>query len=370
MPLKKFTENIQVYFTLIGLLFLIPSAGYSLLQLARFPFIRQSLSLTYAGLLIIPLGLFLLLLGTYKKRLLERREVAAEEINTLFSEAEYFIHTGDDSCLKDVKNEMQKLSDLKRTTFELDVLPLRQKLVKFYNKEFLASKTRYELNLFKEYAEDDDPNLYEEIKKRIEDIIRKIEDQSNEKINDSSNLSSAIEKLRSELITLMEAVAYYDKTWAEGEVIFKRVLYWAAGTAFIALLIGLLPIVHTLGEKQLSILHWAALGVAGSLLSVLAGIHDPSIPELGETKGREVLQRTIIGIVIGGMASVLLYAALSGELLAGKIFPEIPIAIDDEMFWVNTGASIFWGIAAGFSLRIFASLTGIAESAFGRDESE
>jgi len=340
-----------------SIILLIISALFTSSQLSGCLGIYQCLNCTYLSLLLIPLFLAMILMKTYPDNLTERRKVQEEELKTLYSEAIRYSDSNTKSYALDEAEKLKK-NEIK---LELDALPLRLALADIYPETVLVSKIRYELNLLQEYTDVDDEPLFEDWSDRIEDLFREIENEEREK---NEKKEKVFKKLRAELKTLREQVAQYEKTWAEGEMIFKRVLYWAASTAIIFTLVGILPIIHPNGNGLLSISHWGALGIAGALLQVLVAIRDPNMPELGETKGKQVLQQTILGIVIGGLASVLLYAALSGEILAGKIFPQIPISLKTESFWINTGGSIFWGLTAGFSLRIFAGLIGIAESGF------
>lgn len=345
----------------IGSIFLFFSILYTSLQLSSILGIYGCIQCTYLSLLVIPYSLALILMGTYKNSLEERRKISDEELQTLFSEGKRY---SKNSKKTNAIIEVERLSNKKTVILELDALPLRIALVDIYPDIELVSKARYDLKLLEEYTVVvDDEELFEERSDIIEELIRDI----NEEVN-AKNKNETYEKLRAELKTLKEQIAQYEKAWAEGEMIFKRVMYWAASTAIIFTLVGILPILHPLGNNLISIGHWGALGIAGALLSVLVAIRDPDIPELGETHGKLVLQQTILGIVIGCLASVLLYSALSGGILAGNIFPNIPIQPSSVNFWSNTGNSIFWGLAAGFSLRIFAGLIGIAESAIIKKE--
>lgn len=349
---KKSTNKMK----LVGLVFLVISILYTSLQLIGYLEVYQRFSYTYLSLLVIPIAYALILMGTFSNELRERREVSEEELQTLYSEATRH-PSGSQST--HALLEVERLKDLE-IKLELDALPLRIALVDIYPKTELVSKTRYELNLLQEYTDVDDEALFDDWSDRIEDIFRDIQKEDKK--------GEVYKELRAELKTLREQVAQYDKTWAEGEMIFNRVLYWDASTAIIFTVVGILPIIHPFGDNLLFIGHWGALGIAGALLSVLVKMRDPNIPELGETKGKQVLQQTILGIVIGGLASVLLYAALSGEILAGKIFPQIPINPNAKNFWIDIGGSIFWGLTAGFSLKVFAGLVGVAESAFTKKD--
>ncbi|MCH7574703.1 MAG: hypothetical protein IIA59_06195 [Candidatus Marinimicrobia bacterium] len=355
-----YSESVQA---VIGLLFASVAGILALLQLTRIPMVGQSLSLTYISLLIIPIGFALLLMGTYPKRLLSRRQVDKEEIQSLLSEAK------SRGLAPDRLNEHEAMlrgdsGELAAT--ELDVLSLRRELVDCYQIEDLVAKLKYELQLFKEYAEEDDPTALDNWANLITKLIEDLE-RSGKTDDECQDIEK---KMRANLKTLLETVAYYDRAWAEGEVIFRRVLYWASITAFVMITLGSLPLVHSLGGGNLSYFHWSAFGIAGSLLATLVGVHDPSIPELGETKGRYLLQKVLLGFVMGGMSAILLYASLSGGILAGKLFPSIPYP-QDNIYWVNTGMSIFWAIMAGaISSRILTAFMGIAEGGIGRGAEE
>lgn len=363
--IKEYGDQLSIGF---GLLIMVIPGIYVILMLKGIDLLTLPVNSIYASLFIFPLGAFLFLYGTYKSKLDKRREVDNSEIEALYAEVNRFPNAPA-ALLSIVQNEIIRLESLRsgdKILFELNILPLRQNLVALYPKEELISQSRYELGLLKEYAEDDDPSLYKEWKKRITDEIQIIVNIKNSR----AIINQTINQLRANLIKLRETVAQYDKTWAEGEVIFKRVLYWAATTSLVALLIGILPIIYSLCDGKIGIFHWGALGVAGGLLSILVGIQDPSIPELGETKGKQVLHRTVLAIVIGGMTSILLYAALTSQILSGKMFPNISEVCGGKCYWLQTGGSVFWGIMAGFSMRIFVSLVGVAEGPFRKDESE
>ena len=119
-------------------------------------------------------------------------------------------------------------------------------------------------------------------------------------------------------------------------------------------------------------------------------LHNVDLPELGETEGKQLLAQTIRSIAIGAITATLLYAALWGEALDGKIFPDLPTGeswsqLDSETGvanpaavnpaslqtdWnslMNVGLSVFWGILAGLSPNVLRGLTRLAESSL--DES-
>ena len=71
-------------------------------------------------------------------------------------------------------------------------------------------------------------------------------------------------------------------------------------------------------------------------------------------------------MAIGAMTAILLYVALMGGLLAGKVFPKLPLENKMNEYWLNTGLSIFWAIMAGSSLNILTRLVNFAEKSMGK----
>lgn len=330
------------FYSVVGFIIVTLFGSYALLQLTRIYVFSPNVSLTYLSLFMIPVGTLLYLYNTKNSRSLNRRVVEPEELQTLFNEVELYKEHNPE-LKKVVEEQTQRLKKIDRPK-ELDVVPLRQILVDLYPPEVLVSKASYELELLGEYVTND----FEF-------------EQWEERINNNKEKSDA---LRAELKTLREKVAWLDRTWAEGEVIINSVSYWAWISVFAIILFGLLPLIHSEGSKLLGILHWAAFGWVGALLSVLVSIRETDVTEVGEQEGKQVIIRTVVNTAIGSIAAILLYAALSGEIIAGKIFPQqIP---DDSL--TNTGLSIFWGIIAGFSSKIFSGLVGIAESSFSKEE--
>lgn len=254
---------------------------------------------------------------------------------------------------------------------ELDVLGLRRALVDLYTIEELFAKVDYELELLEEYmTTNEDYEQYGSWKERVNEAKSKCKNQ-NDKDNDKKieeERKEGCKILRAELKSLRERVAWYDRTWAEGSVILAGVSFWASSTMFTMLLIGLLPIIHSSGQKELGLLQWGALGFAGGLLSILVYLKNEDTAEVGETIGKQVIQRTLLSVAIGTMTAILLYAALSGGLIEGKLFPDLSENTAQNKIICN-GLSIFWGIFAGFSLGIFTSLRGLAENALGKDNS-
>ncbi|MBW8036486.1 MAG: hypothetical protein FVQ79_12890 [Planctomycetes bacterium] len=356
-------------FVSTGTAVIIIAGSYAVTQITGLTILPQSLPWTYISLLSVPIGMLFFLVGTQKYRLQKRRIVDQAEVESLYSEVLRLQENAPKGALETAEKEVERLKSRNGNIVELDVLPLRLSLVDLYSEEKeLIAKAEYELKLLREYASSDYPELLDEWEKKIEESTKKITEKSSD--DDHNNRNDAIIKLRADLKVLRETVAWYDKTWARGESILRSVSYWSAISVISMLLVGLLPLIHSEGNKILGILHWGALGFTGALLAVVVSIRDMDEPEVGEQEGKQVLLKTVGGPTIGMIAAVSLYGALSGGILSGTVFPDVPIIEVDSTFWENTGKSIFWGIFSGFSLRLFLALSRLAESTFGKDESE
>ena len=66
------------------------------------------------------------------------------------------------------------------------------------------------------------------------------------------------------------------------------------------------------------------------------------------------------------MTAVLLYAALKSGLVGGRMFPDLSEVTNiDSVDWSKSGASIFWGLFSGISIKIYAALASLVDNSFG-----
>jgi len=364
-----------------GVLISIFSIIFVILQIVRCPFldwIPLYIELTYVGLFLILVGLAWFLYYSHKNLLLKRRKVDESELKSLFSEVNMFkSYSSNKDCLEVANNEVDKIQGLldnKDGVYELDALPLRKALVDLYPKEELSTKAQEELRLIWEYTPDTPAyeDIHEDWKKRIETAEKIQKDWNKEKSNDPTlEDRGRSKKLRSELKALREVVAWYDKTWAEGEIYINAVTYWAACSVFVMLVVGTLPLIHIQANHQLGFFHWGALGWCGAMLATIMSINKLDKNEVGEQDGKQVILQTIGKVAIGVVSSVLLYATLLGGLLSGKMFPTklTDLNVVNNPDWLNIGLTVFWGIFGGLSIKILKGLISIAESPFGQDNS-
>ena len=378
---------------------LILAVGFVAIQIGRVPGIGQSLAFTYITLAIIPVTLAICLRSKFPKWVEDRRRVPREELQGLFSDVELYSAANNNGrgadFAKQAATEKQRLENTDHTVVELDVLPLRQALVELYDPvSELIAKARRELTLLNEYTSIVDQAQGEEWTRRVNQIVQELEkkigDPSTEKkTNDEEQINQLAVNLRAELKNLRETVAWYDKTYAIGEWTRACVMYWITATLLVTLLAGILPIVHSKGNWNLTILHWGVLGITGALLASLLQLHNLDLPELGETEGRILFDGTVRSVAIGAISAVVLYAALWGEALDGKIFPDIPTRPATDVYtqlpdkgessggtlnaqWEalkNIGLSVFWAVFAGLSPAVLRRMTRLAETSLGEPKS-
>ncbi|UCC31282.1 MAG: hypothetical protein JSU86_03205 [Phycisphaerales bacterium] len=352
------------------------------------------------ALALTPVALASFLRGAYPYWVKNRRTVESSELEGLFSEIDHYgASVSEDpertKAKEQAENERSRLEKLDRPVFELDALPLRQALVDLYHPEAeLIGKTRSELEYLDEYAYGAGQDSQEGTTARVTGIMAKLEEPSPKDATQEQDNKKRLElreRLRADLKSLRDTVAWYDKTWAIGEWMRTCVTYWVCATLLVTLLVGILPVVHGQGNWNLGFLHWIGLGIAGALLSILLRVHTIHLPELGETDGKLLLLKTVRSIAIGAIAAVLLYAAIWGEALDGRIFPNLPTgkiwsqagleigkirpaagnAANPQVDWdllKNIGLSVFWGVFAGLSPEVLRRLTRLAESSLGESE--
>ena len=358
---------------------------YALMQLAQISvkILPQYLPATYLAAALVPFGVAVYLRYRFDSWVNRRRSVEPAEIEGLYAEVcLYGDSSNNQQATQHAQEERNRLKSLERSTLELDVLPLRQALVDLYRPEQeLISKVRRELELLQEYASVGEYDLDEESSKRVNETIDGLRTTLMEHERDDTNNDNGERReqlthtLRAELKILRERVAWYDYTWAYGELLRQCVTWWALAALSSTFVIGILPLVHSQGSLNIGILHWTSLGAFGALLALLLRLQQLDLPELGETRGKQLLQGMGRSVAIGAAAAALLYFALWGGALDGKAFPNLPTQpetgdqIDVELFG-NVGLSAFWAILAGLSPVVLKKLTQIADTTLGESRGD
>ncbi len=227
---------------------------------------------------------------------------------------------------KELSAEVARLEQIGQNEWtEYQVLSLSQMLVEFLKLEDLKATSRLRLDDLKEFAQDEawayKSSTYERWERRINEEIEKLEEVS-DKNGDAED--KAAEPLRAELRALMEHIAGYEYNWSEGKVIIRALMM--VGTISIPLLfiMALLPLIHPDYRTTMGILDWGLLGIIGSISVVLLDLRQSDLVEVGSTKGRQELWRSILGGALGFLAGVLAYATIAaGVVKTGIIVPDL-----------------------------------------------
>lgn len=399
--MRQTIDSRNTFYIVVGTIIVLIAVPYITLQIARCTWPSQNIANSYVALALIPVGLGILLRGAYPYWVMKRRTVESCELDGLFAEIDHYGASVSDNdterttAKNQAENEKEKLINLDRPIVELDALPLRQALVDLYHPEAeLIAKTRSELEYLNVYAYSSEQDTDESIANRVNGIMAELESlsqQDDDKKNTEGDRCELQNRLRADLKSLRDTAAWYDRTWAIGEWLRTCVIYWVAATLFVSILVGILPVVHLLGNWNLSIVHWAGLGIAGALSTIFLQLHTIDLPDLGETEGKLLILGTVRRIAIGAMAAILLYAAIWGEALDGKIFPDLPTGrtlsmvgletdpnqpdttsmAGSQVDWrlLNVGLSVFWGILAGLSPNVLRRLTRLADNSLGESDS-
>ena len=365
MNLKKcydIATSIQQHWLLcLGFLLFLFCSLISLLQFSSFSgYFTYDIIWIYASISMAVLGYGITIDRMSKKWLNNRRKIDRSEITALLSEFENYSKSHEQNPsfstkLNVAKQEYDNIKlkfDKTEDIFELDALGLRKALVDLYDYCELDSRCDAELRNLKDYSSEIDD--YSKIKTKINNLLSEASHTQN---NGEKNKYDC--EIRSELKKARELLAFMDKNWAEGEIIIDRHLWISIGFMVGSFLIGILPLIHTSGDKHLGIINWAFLGITGGVFSVLFSLHEDGYTEIGETAGKKVLKRTLSSLVIGGISAILLYSGLQSGLI--EAFPKFTEGNDLK----NSTMAIFWGLFSGISIKIYSTLAGLAEGKVG-----
>lgn len=255
--------------------------------------------------------------------------------------------------------EVKRLEDLgNKGWIEYQILPLIQMLVDFLKIDDLKSYARHRLEELKDYAEDNAYSYYWENyysrEQRIERAIEQIDSKRDELVkglsnNDSDRLTIETEvdesakPLRAEVQSLLEHIADLEMNWAEGSAIVRGITIIGVLGIPILLFGGLLPALDHCQDVCLRIINWGFLGMVGSMTAVLLGLRKSDLVEVGNTKGKQELWKAVQAAALGLVAGVLIYSAISGEILMpGGVVPNIC-----DGTWKDLGLSTIWAFTAG-----------------------
>lgn len=257
----------------------------------------------------------------------------------------------DFSHLKEQLNaELKRLTNIGPEAWtNYQVLTLDRLLIEFLPIEDLKARAKSSLTDLAEYAEGGafsyDARLYSDWDNTINKDIQDIDD-----CDDGKDKQDCIaNKLRADLRSLLEHVANYESNWAQGKTIVHGIRICGSVAVLAFLFMGLLAAIYDPPNpispfwSRFGILQWGFLGTAGALTSVLHGLRDSDDVEVGNTRGVQVLWRTVLGATLGFVAGILIFSILAGGLIeAGSAVPDLTDMKSKDVY-----LSIVWAVSAG-----------------------
>ena len=348
------------------------SVCYVFLELSRWlPTHDGSLTYVALGFSLISINTLPLIL---RKWLIHRKQLVAEsEVRATIIEAQTVEEPKNEMGFDAKKYEKRKeeldteIRRLERKGFrewtEYQILSLNQMIVGFLKRDELEARADVLLDELRDYAYEAavsyDIELYKQWKERITIAKKRIEKEGTE-------------PLKAVIQYLHQHLADYSSLWAEGSVIVNNITLCGALSILVLLVMGLLPLVHPGGDGTLRWFSWGFLGILGAVAGVLVQLLESNVVEVGNTEGRREVLRAIQGAAIGLIAAILLYGAISGEIISGRIFPKLHLfdaRNGEKLPWPDTGLSIFWPILAGVFFRhLFNWFEQLFQSSFSRPE--
>ncbi len=256
-----------------------------------------------------------------------------------------------------LEKEAKRLQDLGRRKWtEYRVLTLDCLLIDFLSIAELKARARSSLADLKEYAEGSafsyEVQQYYDWEKRIETNIAQIEKLEGKKKSAKrrKELKRNKKALRANLQSLLEHVANYEANWSKGSTIVSGIQICGSVALAVFLVMGILPIVQHAAEDPssiatLGILNWGFLGASGAVASVLIGLRNSNLVEVGTTKGKKELWRMVLGAPLGLLSGVLILSIIKGGLMETGSSPET--TFDG---WPEIYRSIVWSVGAGMAL--------------------
>ena len=318
----------------------------------------------YVALILVLFGLVVDYLVCYEERVFKKRVEDRSQVEWLFQEAKSLHDTkkgGSRSSessedLQRLEEEMKRLTDLKPQCWtEYQVLTLDWLVTDLLSVPDLKARALSGLAELREYAHGSafsyDVNLYYDWENRINTGIKDLDEYETEEGNgenrDSFDCKVAV--LRAGLKSLREHIANYQFNWARGSTIVSSIRVCGSVGVVVFLLMGILPILTSFSGAEytsLGILNWGFLGIAGAMAGVLLGLRNTDEVEVGNTEGEKELWRAVLGIPLGMLSGVLIFAALKGGLInAGSIVPKL-----DTPETSDIALSILWAVVAGLGL--------------------
>ena len=254
-----------------------------------------------------------------------------------------------------IADEVTRLCEFRSEAWTAyQVLTLDRLLIDFLPIEDLKARSKSTLVDLEDYAEGAahhySARLYAHWDATIDEDIKEIESTSSD---DHEGRDDKAEKLRADLRSLLEHVASYESTWAHGKTIVNGITIYGSVAVITFALMGLFGVIYYIPSTgcasfpAFGMLHWGFLGTAGALTSVLNGLRDSDEVEVGNTRGVQLLRRTILGASLGFVAGFLIVSIVAGGLITdGLAVPKW-----EGMTTTNIYLSIVWAVGGGMGFQ-------------------
>ena len=319
----------------------------------------------YVALTLVLSGLIVEYIVRHKERVHKKRVVDRSEVEWLIQEAKSFARgSNDGEDQEDLPKKRERLKqEVKRLKRDLgpqgwteyQVLTLDCLLSEFWVPAELKARSLSSLAELKEYANGAafsyDVNLYYDWESRIRSHIQDLEEYESKKADDQdcSSMKLSVSSLRAKLRSLLEHIANYQANWARGSTIVSSIRICGSVGVVVFLLMGILPILLNFRATpilNLGILNWGFLGIAGAMAGVLLGLRNTDEVEVGNTEGEKELWRAVLGIPLGLLSGVLIFAALKGGLIkSGSVVPNL-----EKPELSDLALSVVWAVVSGLGL--------------------
>lgn len=308
-------------------------------------------------------------IGSHAKKLELKTGVYNEEIDNLIREVRVNLDSPDnnDALKANITSEIRDLDYYKEMPSEVSFLRLialrKLHVDTCHEYEELKALAESDLGDYTNYVGDDHQKFIM-YRNAFDSLYREHDRTFNTDIADKvkpliiKELKTHIKELRDEL--------QWEKFYAgQGEAIVKSVTHWSLIAITSLLMLGITPLLHVpMLQSELNIVHWWFLGMAGAVIYTASTIRARDTSELGFEEGSSELRKMLLGIVIGGISAILLYAAIRSGVFGGKILPRFNFDeahIHTKEVIGNNLLSIFWAVTAGYSVKFLDRLLGFSE---------
>jgi len=301
-------------------------------------------------------------IGKHAKRLELKTAVFNEEIDNIISEVR---RSSKENTLfiEEVNNEIVRLKYFKEKPSEVSQLRLiaLRKLHIDTIKDFEKLKAYAESDIFdyKHFTGEED-QTYLDYRKEFNRLYWGWDLDVNH--------NSTIMEFRVRLKELRNDLSW-EKYWSgQGEAILESITHWSIPAIFALTVMGVTPLLNEpIFLSELNLINWGFLGMAGAILFTAGNMRKLDFAQVGEEEGNQELRKMLLGMVIGAISAILLYASIRSGIFGGKALPKFEAynsGISTDIVVANS-LSMFWAIAAGYSAKLVGGMFGSAERVTG-----